>query len=362
MKQGFSLIVPTWGRPEAVLARLFDSLARLAPAERRLIVEVVLADQNSPPLNHRKMLTEAAKEVFTHVSMDTGSGTGRGFKPADGSIPLLHLVGLEPSVTRSKNMAVGLSSAPWLFFLDDDVSVLPGCLRIHAEIRRRYVGLGGLGGRETVIAPDGREQPGESGLDRLVARFYARRSAEQAWLWQGRFVGRVTRQSFFLCDYSLPVVGHVRADVVRGCHWSLGREAFETVGGFDTGYQGTALREESEMQLRVQSAGYENRFTGDARVLHHRGAGGCRNLSGTLDVLRSKLVNETRFQLQHFRKTLWVFFALRILPHVAGSLRSTRGLSIPVWFHAVARFWYLKHVRLSREAWLRGPAGPDAGR
>ena len=49
MKQGFSLIVPTWGRSEAVLARLFDSLARLAPAERRFIVEVVLADKIPRP-------------------------------------------------------------------------------------------------------------------------------------------------------------------------------------------------------------------------------------------------------------------------------------------------------------------------
>jgi len=359
MKQGFSLIVPTWGRSEAVLARLFDSLARLAPAERRLIVEVVLADQNTPPLDHRKLLSGPAKKVFAHLSLDGNSGKGRIARPGAGKVPLLHCVGLAPSVTRSKNLAVSLSSAPWLLFLDDDVAVLPGCLRIHAQIRRKCTGLGGLGGRETVIAPDGSEQPGESGLDRLVARFYARRSAEQAWLWQGRFVGRVTRQSFFLCDYSLPVTGHVRADVVRGCHWSLGREAFETVGGFDTGYQGTALREESEMQLRVQSAGYENRFTGDARVLHYRGAGGCRNLSGTLGVLRSKLVNETRFQLQHFRRPIVLFFALRILPHVIGSLRSTRGLSPFLWLQAISRFWYLKHFNQARERWLRKP---DAGR
>ncbi len=358
----FSIIVPTWGRPEAVLARLLDSLACLVPAERRLIAEVVLADQNTPPLDRKKMLAGPAGKVFVPVTVRSRGRGGLPGRIAGGKIPLFILAGIPPSVTVAKNSAVSISSAEWLLFLDDDVTVLPGCLRTHAAVRRGLSGLGGLGGRETVVAPDGSVRSTKNGLARLVEKVYARRPAEAAWLWQGRFVGRVTGASFFLCNYDLPVGGNIRADIVRGCHWSLGRDAFDAVGGFDPGYQGTALREESDIQLRVLAAGYENRFTGEAGVLHYRGEGGCQNLAGTLGILRSKLVNETRFQLQHYRRTAFCWFALRTLPHALGNVFSTCGLAPLVWLAAVCRFWYLKHAASARGRWLRMPDTPGAGR
>jgi len=43
----------------------------------------------------------------------------------------------------------------------------------------------------------------------------------------------------------------VRIDGARGCNWACRASAFKQAGGFDENYQGTALREETDLYLRL---------------------------------------------------------------------------------------------------------------
>lgn len=350
----FSIIVPTFGRPATTLTRLFDSLSALPARERRLIGEIVLADQNGTPLDFTAWLAGKSGQGFRwQVSRNGRSVRRRGTGP----IALVHLAGLRPSVTAAKNAAVGRSRQAWLLFLDDDVEVLPGALFAHARWLAACPGLGCLGGRETVVpAALGQSRP-VGMLAGWISRRLARRTSEADYMWHGRHVGRLTHNAFFLCDFDLDVDGLVRADIVRGCHCSLPRAAFDTVGGFDEGFAGTALREETDLHLRLLDAGYRNAFTGQARVLHHRGGGGCGNLSQAVGALRSKLLNETRFQLKHFAGRPAFWFGLRLLPLVARSIRPTHGRALFLWLLTLARFVRLKHARRARERWLARPSG-----
>jgi GT2 family glycosyltransferase len=123
----------------------------------------------------------------------------------------------------------------------------------------------------------------------------------------------------------------VRIDGARGCNWACRREWFERAGGFDPAFQGTALREETDLYLRLGKLGAVGYYNANARVIHHRQAGGCENLAASLTSLRSKLENEYYFQNKHFPSVSRLWFLLRTAPLMLETLIESRGMSLLLW-------------------------------
>lgn len=140
---------------------------------------------------------------------------------------------------RSRNEAALSSTAPYLIFLDGDCVVPPNFLATHAEMRQKRVALCGESMRLTQA--NSRRVTDEAirngTLDRFVEPVEQRRLARKA------------RKDRVYSFFRLPMRPRL-----TGNHFSLWREDFERIGGFDLGFRGWGP-EDRDLQRRLLRAG-----------------------------------------------------------------------------------------------------------
>jgi len=146
------------------------------------------------------------------------------------------------------NRGVAACSAPFVLLLNSDVVVRPGALRALAGYLESHTHAGLAGPR--LENPDGT-------LQRSCFAFLgtARLAVEKTAL--GRWLGGP-------CDRSKT------APWVLGAALAIRREAFEAVGGFDTGF--FLYGEEVDLCYRMWQAGWEVHYAPMATVMHIGGA------------------------------------------------------------------------------------------
>ena len=94
---------------------------------------------------------------------------------------------------------------------------------------------------------------------------------------------------------------------VIGCNVSWRKGILEKVGGFDENFIGNALREESDLALRIKKRGWKIVFDPKAELTHVRApTGGCRKNEDRIKWYRDFFRNETYFFLKHI-KHYWFF-------------------------------------------------------
>jgi len=304
-----SVIIPTFGRPLSVVLNTLNSMGPEAN-------EIILIDQNVPPLNFNQ--TGLATQLET---LDLSKASER-----KSSLRILHLTGLLPSVTRAKNKGVKFAKNPLLVFFDDDVTVLPGCVARYVLDFEQHPEIAYLGGRETLD-----QNVKKEGRFKRYLRFLANRSRESEYQVNGQYIGRIKPNSFMIKNFDVEALDLVKIDGARGCNWACRKDWFDKAGGFDEHYQGTALREETDLYLRINALGGKGYYESQARVIHHRQAGGCDNLSDSIKSLNSKFTNELYFQNKFFANRSRIYFLIRTLPLVIETLRESKGISILIW-------------------------------
>lgn len=206
-----SVCVVTYERP-AFLERCLRSLARLAePVE-----QVVVVDASS---------TDHTREVAA-----LGVGAQYVWAPQ-----------LAGWMTRSRNEGLRWVTGDVIAFLDDDVVVDVGWAQ---ALRDAYLD-------ETVAAVAGRTRNGIDGEERYE-------------LPVGRYLptGRLTE------GFAMAAAEPFEVDHGIGANMSFRREVLAELGGFRDDYPGTALREDTDMFLRVRSIGGRVLYQPDALVDH----------------------------------------------------------------------------------------------
>jgi GT2 family glycosyltransferase len=149
---------------------------------------------------------------------------------------------------NARNVGAARARGDVLLFIDDDEEPDDRWIQCHA---RHYEDPG-------VLAVAGRIRGGYDAPGGPVGRF-------------GRWTLHIGRHF----DSSVPA----RVDHLPGGNFSVRREAFERVGGFDVSYGGPAVGEDTDFSLRLARARPEGRFVYDpeAAVAHARmETGGCR--------------------------------------------------------------------------------------
>jgi GT2 family glycosyltransferase len=156
----------------------------------------------------------------------------------------------ERGLPLARNYGIAHARYPVLLFCDDDVIPSPGLIVAHA---RHYDDerTGGIAGR-IVTAGQPRMQVRSSRI--------------------GRF-SRMSGNQIDHFDATMPT----EVDHGQGCNLSFRRSLFETIGGFDMRFGGSAFLEETDVCLRVRRAGYRIWFDPVAEVVHLKEpGGGCR--------------------------------------------------------------------------------------
>lgn len=316
-----TVIIPTYRRPEKTVENTLRSIL-LDRKSSALIKEIILIDQNKEPL------------VFSDPEVLACLEQGADQEGQQEALKIIHITGLAPSVTKAKNVGVGYATGDILVFFDDDVTVLDGCIQTYVETFLKNPNIGYLGGRETLDQHALQESKFRS---RLRALLDAMSKPEPDYQVNGTYIGRIKANSFMIKNFDVETDRLVKIDGARGCNWACRKELFFKAGGFDEHYAGTALREETDLYMRLNRIGAQGFFLSRARVIHHRQSGGCENLADGIRIFRSKLDNESYFQKKFFSHRSKIFFLLRTAPLMLQSLKDTKGLSFCLWLAAVVK-------------------------
>lgn len=186
------------------------------------------------------------------------------------------------SLTKARNLGIRESKGDIFVFIDDDVAFEPSFLTNH--IQRHQLGADIVQGR--IIEDDKREF-----------------ANKPSWLHRN-----ITYRGSDTCETSGPT------NIVTGCNFSVSRKVVETIGGFDTHFQGVAVREDSDFGYRAYRAGFCLWFEPSALVYHkraHRGGVEAHHKVPFLDYWY--FFCESYFSRKHFSKWSVWWYRWRVL-------------------------------------------------
>ncbi|MCL5104341.1 MAG: glycosyltransferase family 2 protein [Armatimonadetes bacterium] len=230
---------------------------------------------------------------------------------------------------EAKNIGMRNTDGPLLVFLDDDSMVRDGWLTAMLKLYDDPE-VGCVGG--------GVDEPGTE--------------------WNMREpIGRVLANGGLSQNFSPTHAENVEVDHVKGCNMSFRRELLEKVGGFDPGYIGDNLREESDACLSIKSLGKKVMFCPSAVVTHLRAPreGITREL-GDPGKIYCYSRNHTYFIVKHFprdARMLWKNFAVEVWDQVR-FLRPNRQLPERlhlVWVTVLGKITGTAAALTSRRVW-----------
>ncbi len=258
-----SVIIPTYGREEALRDSVKDVLLQDYPN-----FEVLVVDQTA---THQPE-TEAFLEEVAQ------KGQIRLFRLPWASLP------------GARNYALRRALGEIILFIDDDVELPPGFLAAHAE-NYSVPEVGAVAGRVF-----DRMKLADSGGD-LTIEYLPPQAMDPGIAWYHIDLVHTTKPQQVL--------------TARGCNMSFRREVFTKYGlKFDERFRGSAVREESDFCLQFRQTGYKIWYDPAACLVHlGEETGGCHDIS-----MRS-LKYQLTFYHNHFLlglKNLTVIQALRL--------------------------------------------------
>jgi len=248
-----SVIIPTYNRDEP-LRRTLESLFRQDYPD----FEIIVVDQSTKKFPEKEAFLEKYKS----------------------KIRLFHLS--IPSLPRARNFGISKAKGEIVLFCDDDVKVKKGWISAHAN---NYLDpkIGAVTGRVVT-------------LGQKIEPNY-------------RKVGKIFPWGTISGGFS----STIRQEVgnVVGCNFSWRKEILEKVGRFDENFIGNALREETDLALRIKKAGWKIIFEPRAELTHiFYQQGGCRKDENRLGWYHDFFHNETYFFLKHIKWYWWKLFWL----------------------------------------------------
>lgn len=229
----------------------------------------------------RSLTTEGAAEV---IVVDNGS--------ADGSVSYVREqfpgVDVIENATNvgygaAANQAIGRTAAPLVLVLNADTEVRAGCIDALARSAARAPRAGIIA--PAIVNRSGVEEPSCFPFPGTLG-----------WLLENEPVAAVARRVPLLRKRAVSFQRHAEERPVPwalGCALLVRRGALDAVGGFDESY--FMYYEEVDLSRRLADAGWEVRFTPDARVEHVGGA-------STSQARTAMLIRHFESTLRYYRR------------------------------------------------------------
>lgn len=278
MKTEISIIIPTLHR-KISLIRLLNSIVPMKSND----IEIIIVEQGD---NNEIEYSELAVKIGLRVT---------------------YIFTDQHNTARAKNIGVQAAKGKYLIFFDDDVI-------LHKAVIKNLVknfsddSIGCVAGRCITIGQR---------IDET-----------------NNYTGRISPWATFSDGYSSVVRQDV--DTPVGCNMAFPREIILKLGGFDTRFT-AAIREESDLALRLKKIGYRIVFDPSSVVTHMREPiGGGRKTEGRLNWYYHFLSNETYFFLKHSNK---IFFAMFIITRLNWILRCMFGIGREVSINSLTIPW-----------------------
>ncbi|WP_041933258.1 hormogonium polysaccharide biosynthesis glycosyltransferase HpsN [Gloeothece verrucosa] len=235
-----SVIVPTYRREEPLKDTLSDLLKQDYPA-----FEVLVVDQTP---THTPDIQTYLEQLSNHQKI-------RWFRVNWASLP------------GARNYGIRQAQGEIILFIDDDVQLPEGYLNAHARNYLSNADIGGVAGRVFDRMKLADSQKVNSSDSPYVIEDLPPQAMDPGIAW-----------------YYIDLVHTIKPQQVisaRGCNMSFRREIFTKYGiGFDERFRGNAVREESDLCLRIRKSGYKIWYDPQAYLVHlGEESGGCHDIS-----------------------------------------------------------------------------------
>lgn len=237
-----SIVIPTYGREEALKDSIVDSLSQDYPN-----FEVLVVDQTP---KHKP-------EIETFLKEQEKAQKIKWFRINWASLP------------GARNYAVRRANGEIIVFIDDDVKMQPGFLAAHAKNFLENPEIGAVAGRvfDRMKLADSSEGKTQGDSNYKTIEYLPPQAMDPGIAW-----------------YYIDLVHTVKPQQVltaRGCNMSFRRSLFTEHGlHFDERFRGSAVREESDFCLRIRKTGYKIWYDPEAHLVHlGEETGGCHDIS-----------------------------------------------------------------------------------
>ncbi len=248
-----SVIVPTYNRGKP----LCDAIKSLFKQDYPNF-EIIVVDQSTKKFPEKERFLKKYQNRFSYLALST------------------------PSLPGARNFGISKARGEIVLFCDDDVRVKERWIAAHAN---NYLDpkIGGVTGR--VVTLGQKIEPNH------------------------RKVGKISPWGTVNGGFSSTIRQEV--ENVVGCNFSWRKEILEKAGGFDENFIGNALREETDLALRIKKFGWRIVFDPKAELTHiWVQTGGCRKDENRLGWYHDFFHNETYFFLKHIKWYWWKLFWL----------------------------------------------------
>jgi len=208
-----------------------------------------------------------------------------------------------PNLPNARNVGIQEASGDIILFFDDDIVINKDTIPSHAS-GFSLPDVGCVTGKVIIqnTKQDGNKVLENTGilkkrLKKLLFLFLRKRAS---------YVGRLGVLSNFSCEKLLP------ADSCIGCNMSFRKEVFEKSGVFDSNFTGNAVREDTDMSVRLRGNGYNIVYIPKAGVVHYMDNTGGTRVAASDEYWRSIFKNQCYFYLKNFHYSRGYIMFLQI--------------------------------------------------
>lgn len=196
-----------------------------------------------------------------------------------------------PNLPNARNEGIKAATGDIVLFLDDDVAINPGFIPAHLSLYDDP-DIGATTGPVTVV------NTGKN--DNIVFKnsFSLKGLLKSLFFFFIR--GKASRVSSFGIMANFSGAKELYADTGIGCNLAFRKSIFSVCGFFDANYAGNAIREDTDMCVRVRKAGYKIKYHPQAKLVHYmENSGGTRN-SNAKEYWKIFFQNQCYFYLKNF--------------------------------------------------------------
>lgn len=200
-----------------------------------------------------------------------------------------------PSTPLSRNIGIAKANGDICVFFDDDVELHPGCLEAH---RNSYKSdeIAGVSGRVVTMRDQGPDMVKPSVKEAGRVTNLAKIRGDQNYNSLTRFIGNTT-----------PL----------GCNMSFRRQSLIDIGSFDGVYRGNAMREETDVAVRILRKGGKIVFEPKAAVTHYLAKKGGSRAKSKANWYADFFFNSTYFIKKFTHPVFFPIAILSLLPFLA---------------------------------------------
>jgi GT2 family glycosyltransferase len=208
-----------------------------------------------------------------------------------------------PNLPNARNVGIQAASGDIILFFDDDVEINKDTIPSHVS-GFSLADVGCVTGKVIVqnTKQDGNKVLENTGilkkrLKKLLFLFLKKRAS---------YVGRLGILANYSGDKTLP------ADSCIGCNMSFKKEAFIKCGLFDSNFTGNAVREDTDMSVRLRRSGYKIMYIPQAAIVHYMDNTGGTRVAASEEYWHTIFRNQCYFYLKNFHYSRMYIMFLQI--------------------------------------------------